>query len=232
MTFRLNPISSMAKPNCYVSALSGSLKGWAFDETTVENFRGKWREEVFKVGLDHPLDLEIGTGNGYFFAHHALTHPERAFVGLEIKFKPLNQAIKRARRAGATNMRIARFNAADIAKIFAPGELNDVYLFFPDPWPKTRHWKHRLVTPDFLDALWGVQKSGSRLYFKTDHVGYFDWTVERIEKSKYQIEGLTRDLHNSQWAGSNFQTHFEKLWTSKGLKTHFLSAVKPGRVVC
>lgn len=227
MSFRLNPISKMLHPNSYVAALSGALAGWAFDETTVENFKGKWRSEVFRVDQTHPMDLEIGTGNGYFFAHHAEGHPSRNLVGLEIKFKPLNQAIKRAMKTGATNMRIARFNASDVTKIFAPGELNDVYLFFPDPWPKTRHWKHRLVTPEFLDSLWALQKPGSRFYFKTDHEGYFDWTLERILKSKYQIEGQSRDLHNSEWATSNFQTHFEKLWTSKGLKTHFLAAVKP-----
>lgn len=217
----------MINPNSYVASLSGALSGWAFDETTVENFKGKWRSDVFKKDATHPVDLEIGTGNGYFFAHHAQNHPERGLVGLEIKFKPLNQAMNRALRSGATNMRIARYNAADVVKIFAPEEVNDVYIFFPDPWPKTRHWKHRLVTPQFLDALWSIQKPGGKLYFKTDHVGYFDWTLERLEKSKYQVGDLTRDLHNSELAGNNFQTHFEKLWTSKGLKTHFVAATKP-----
>ncbi len=218
---RISLTRNLPKPNMYVRMLEGEFAPWAFNEERAPLFRGLWREQVFKVAADHPLDLEIGTGNGYFFAHRAKARPERCLVGIELKFKPLIQSIRRAVRDGAENARIARYDAWAVEELFAPGELDDVFIHFPDPWEKKRQLKHRLIDDEFIEVVHGLQKPGSVIDFKTDSLDYFEWAVERFRRSPYEIVAETRDLHSSEWAARNFVTHFEKLWTSKGIKINY-----------
>ena len=223
---RIARTTEMPNPSQYVQMLNGEYAEWAFNEQRALQFKGKWRAEVFKTEGRSAMDLEIGTGNGLFFAHHAVAHPERQLVGLEIKFKPLIQSIRRAVRLGARNARIARFHAAMITDLFAPGELDDVFIFFPDPWPRTRSFKHRLIQDEFLPKLFELQRPGSHLIFKTDHRGYYEWALEKFQRSPYQVLEHTDDLHGSPFAEQNFMTQFEKLWVSKGLKINFIHLLR------
>jgi tRNA (guanine-N7-)-methyltransferase len=212
--------------NPYLYKLRDELKGNYFDYDQAVHMKGKWKKESFSVSEDTPLDLEIGTGNGFFFAHHCFQNPKRAVVGLEIKYKPLHQTLKRAQSLGCVNGKGIRMHAAQVEQIFVPNEIDNTYIFFPDPWPKKRHHKNRLIQLDFLHTLYDLQKPGSFLEFKSDNPEYFDWTVEKLKKSPYKMERLTYDLHKSEWASENFQTHFEKLWTSKGLKSMLVRCYK------
>lgn len=205
-------------PNEYILALSGEYKEWTFDEEAAPLMKGKWREQAFKVSPETPFDLEIGTGNGLHFAHHAIQHPERCLLGIELKYKPLIQSIRRARRAGTTNARMARYNAYLVTQLFEVGELNDVFIFFPDPWEKLRQHKHRLIQDEFLKQLFEVQKPGSRLVFKTDSRDYFDWALERFQRSPYKVVGYSYDLHKSEFAAQNFVTQFESIFIRQGIQ--------------
>jgi tRNA (guanine-N7-)-methyltransferase len=195
---------------------------WVLLEEEAAKQKGLWRPSVFNVTSDIPVDLEIGVGNGFFFEHLCKSNPDRRMLGIELKFKPLIQTVKRALRAGCTNARLIRYDASNIEEIFGPAELNDVYIFFPDPWPKKRHHKNRLLTYEFLMTLYELQRPGSSLQIKTDSAEYFDWIVERVPKTSYVVEAKTDNLHASELSSDNFLTHFEKLWTGKGLKTHYL----------
>jgi tRNA (guanine-N7-)-methyltransferase len=141
---------NVPNPNMYVNMLAGEYAPWAYDEEKAPLFRGNWRQGAFGLDETVPLDLEIGTGNGTHFAHRAKKHSDRCLVGMELKYKPLIQSIRRAVRNGSTNARIARYDAVATPELFAAGELNDVYIHFPDPWEKKRQWKHRLIQSDFL----------------------------------------------------------------------------------
>lgn len=114
-----------------------------------------------------------------------------------------------------------------VHELFAPNEVDNVYIHFPDPWPKKRAFKHRLIQDGFLVELFKVMRPGGFVEFKTDNVDYFDWTLEHVKRSPFRIFRETRDLHNSEWASENFMTHFEKLWTGQGLKTHLVRFEKP-----
>lgn len=223
---RITSTQALPNPNQYVQALLGEYAEWALSEDRAPLHRGRWRAEVLRVADDKPVDLEIGTGNGYFFAHQALAHPERCLLGIELKYKPLIQSIRRALRGGARNARIMRYDAYALEELFAPGELNDVFIHFPDPWEKKRHWKHRLIDDGFLTELARLQRPGSHVDFKTDSLDYFEWAVERFKRSPYELIAETRDLYQSEWSASNFQTHFERLWLSKGLKINFARLCK------
>lgn len=213
-------------PTYYVEALNGEYAHFAFDEVRAIDFKGHWREKVFAVGESAPLDLEIGTGNGYFFAHRAKLEPTRCLLGLELKFKPLIQSIRRALNQGSKNARMVRYNASFVQNLFNPGEIENVFIHHPDPWTRRRKYKHRLLHRSFLDQLFNLQKAGSFLDFKTDSEDYFLWATEEFKNSPYIIERYTKDLHHSEWSGENYATHFEKIFLAKGQPIYYLRAIK------
>lgn len=225
---RVSSTKSIPKPNAYILALQGEFSPWSYDESRAPEFKGKWRQEAFHGLADEvPLDIEMGTGNGTHFAHRAAASPERALVGFELRYKPLIQSIRRALKNGSQNARIARYNAALVQELFTPGEINDVYIFFPDPWEKSRNHKHRLIQSEFLEKLFEAQRPGSRLHFKTDSQDYFEWSVRRFETSPYQVQAVTRDLHQSEYAAQNFITQFEKIFIRQNLKIGYASLLRP-----
>lgn len=218
---RMSLTKNLRRPTEYVNMLNGEYSQWAFNEERAPRCKGKWRNEVFGVEAGHPLDLEIGTGNGYFFAHLAEKNQNRALIGIELKYKPLIQSIRRALRAGGKDVRIARYDASLVNDLFAPGELNNVYIHHPDPWPKKRGWKHRLIQDDFLVTLHGLMRPSSFVDFKTDSRDYFEWAVERFKRSPFRLTRETWDLHHSEWKDENFVTHFESLFLAKGQPIHY-----------
>ncbi len=217
----------LPKPSAYVQALLGEFSHWAFDEERAKDFKDQWRSKVFEKPEFTPLDLEIGTGNGFHFAHYAQKHPDRLLMGIELKYKPLIQSIRRARRAGCENARMVRYNAALLADLFAPGELDRVMVHFPDPWEKLRQQKHRLIQPEFMRLCHQLQRPGSQFEFKTDSADYFAWAKEVFSSSPYEILALSEDLHHSAYAESNFITHFERIFLRQGLPIHYALLRRP-----
>lgn len=214
---RVSRTKTIPFPNAYILALQGEFSPWSYDEEKAPTFRGQWREKAFVVDEQMPVDLEIGTGNGLHFAHRAASFPQRCLIGLELRYKPLIQSIRRVRRNGGENARIARYNAYLLPELFVAGELNDVFIFFPDPWEKSRNFKHRIIQDEFLTRMFAMQKPGSRLYFKTDSRDYFEWSLKRFERSPYKVEAHTFDLHKSEHAATNFITQFESIFIREGL---------------
>lgn len=223
---RVSRTRTIPDPNAYIKAIYGEFSAWTFDEEATPKLKGQWRSHAFQAPLDCPLDLEIGTGNGLHFAHLALSHPNRLVLGLELRYKPLIQSIRRVIRGGGRNARMARYNAYLVPELFTPNELNDVYIFFPDPWEKQRQHKHRLIQDDFLQKLFEVQRPGSKLFFKTDSADYFAWAMARFERSPYSIIASTTDLHASEHSPSNFITQFESIFIRQGLKIGFATLFK------
>lgn len=232
---RLVETKSLPNPTEYVLALTGEYRDWAYDEERAKENRGVWRKlfgahstlTSAEISNETPMDLEIGTGNGYFFAHRAVSCPDRLLVGMELKYKPLIQSIRRARREKSTNAMIARYDANCLEDLFAEGELNHVFIHHPDPWPRQRDWKHRLIQDEFLELLWPLMRPGSFVNFKTDSEDYYDWALPIFEKSKFKKLRATRDLHRSEWASENFVTHFESLFLQKGQPIFYCRFEKP-----
>ena len=217
---------NLRHPTEYVRLMNEDFSEWAYNEERAVAFRGQWRAKAFGVSDSHPLDLEIGTGNGRHFAHLAAKNPDRSLLGIEIKFKPLIQSIKRARQAGGDNARILRYDACRLDDLFVEGELNNVIIHHPDPWPRERQWKHRLIQEDFLVMLHGLMRPGTYVEFKTDSADYFAWAVERFKTSPFEMTRETWDLHNSDWASENFVTQFETIFLAKGQPIHYARLVR------
>lgn len=221
----INKTSTLPKHTEYTLALDNEYKHVAFSEERAPANRGQWRS-IMNWKPETPLDVEIGTGNGLFFAHHTQSNPDRALVGLELKYKPLIQSIRRAQRAGSKNAAITRFHAFNLDQVFEAQEINNVFIHFPDPWTSPKKPKNRLTNAWFLNMIHGLQRPGSYLNFKTDSRDMFEWSLEEIAKTPYKVEFQTFDLHTSEWAPKNFITGFEKIFLQQGIKINFIRLAK------
>ena len=124
---QINLTRELPKPNAYAIAMDQEYKEIAFNEERAPVNKGVWRETVFKVTSERPLDVEIGTGAGHHFAYHAKKYPERCLVGLEIKYKPLIQTIRRAKNGGGVHNAVCRYHAFNLDQLFGDNEVNNVY---------------------------------------------------------------------------------------------------------
>lgn len=223
---QLNITRLLPRPNEYTLALDNEYAHVAFNEERTPLNKGLWREKVFSCPEQAHLDLEIGTGNGTFFAHQSALYPERFLVGMEIKYKPLIQTIRRALKQGSRNVAVCRYHAFNVDLAFSQEEIDDVYIHFPDPWVTPRKPKNRTVNADFLKVMHGLQRPGSRIFFKTDSREYFDWSLDEIKNSPYELIFKTFDLHQSERAGNNYQTAFEKIFMRQGILINYLELRK------
>lgn len=120
-----------------------------------------------------PLEVDIGCGKGRFLLAHASAIPAHAFIGIDRMLKRLRRVDRRLRRAGLTNVRLVRVEAAYAVEYLLPaGSVTTYYVFFPDPWPKRRHHPRRLFSPLFLDALHRTLCPTGCVHIATDFLDY------------------------------------------------------------
>ena len=126
-------------------------------------------------GNDHPVELEIGMGKGTFITEQAKARPEVNFFGIEWARWFWRSASDRLRRNGCLNARTVRAEAGFFLAEFVPeASLSVLHIYFPDPWPKSRHHKRRLIQPKFMPLVERVLRRGGRLQVVTDHKDYFE----------------------------------------------------------
>jgi tRNA (guanine-N7-)-methyltransferase len=133
-------------------------------------------------GCEGPLTLEIGFGMGASLLAMAEREPERRFVGVEVHPPGVGALLAGIEARGLANLRVVREDVVlALPRLFPRGSLDRVQLFFPDPWPKKRHHKRRLIQPAFVAALAGHVRSGGRLLLATDWEPYAQWMLEVLE---------------------------------------------------
>jgi tRNA (guanine-N7-)-methyltransferase len=124
-------------------------------------------------GNCNQLEVDIGCGKGRFLIARASGYPERNFLGIERQAGRVLRTARKAERAGLVNVRLARVEAFEgLGKLLAPGSVAVFYIFFPDPWPKRRHHRRRLINPDFMDVMYTRLAAGGVIHFASDHAGY------------------------------------------------------------
>jgi tRNA (guanine-N7-)-methyltransferase len=127
-------------------------------------------------GRDAPLVLEIGSGMGEATAAMAAADPDRDLLAVEVHRQGIGRLLRRIEDDGLTNVRVAEGDAVQLlADMLAPGSLDEVRVFFPDPWPKVRHAKRRLVQQGFLDLVAARLRPGGTLHVATDWARYAGW---------------------------------------------------------
>ena len=128
--------------------------------------------------------LEIGFGGGEHLVSQAIAHPDRRFVGVEPFLNGIASCLRHIEESGAQNIRLHQGDARDVIARLPDASLDLVYILFPDPWPKTRHHKRRLIQPEFLRDLARVMKPGAELRFATDWANYAAWTLEHLSRDQ------------------------------------------------
>jgi tRNA (guanine-N7-)-methyltransferase len=161
-----------------------------------------------------PLEVELGAGDGSFLVNYARAHPEMNFIGLERLLGRLRKIDRKARRAGLTNVRGIRFEAAYFVQYLLPREsVQAFHIYFPDPWPKRRHWKNRLITEPFTELLRGALKQGGIVYLRTDDAPYFEQMVRSFQANP-RFEEVTPPPELLAC-----QTDFERSFHQRGIPT-------------
>lgn len=175
---------------------------------------GKWNERFEKPA---PIRIEIGMGKGRFLHELALLNPDINYIGIEKYSAVLLRAVQKMEEDPKPNLRFVRMDAETIADVFAPGEVDRIYLNFSDPWPKDRHAKRRLPSHEFLARYDKILVDGGRIEFKTDNRVLFDWAVEQLEDTKWKADLITYDLHaDPALLEGNVMTEYEERFSSMG----------------
>ena len=129
-------------------------------------------------GRAAPCTLEIGFGDGELLVELARSHPERNFLGIEVHTPGVGHCLLAAATAELANLKVIRHDAAEVLdRSIASGALDEVLVYFADPWPKKRHHKRRLIQPEFVTLLADRIVAGGRLRLATDWQPYADWML-------------------------------------------------------
>lgn len=178
-----------------------------------------WKE-VF--GNDHPLALEIGCGIGDFIAKTALDKPEQNFIAIDFYNKGCDSTCRRLERAGISNVRVLRVEAREfIAASIPENSLTALYINCPDPWPKKRHRKRRLVNSVFMEFMRGYLRQGADFFFATDFDDYGEDVAAFMAEQPGYTNMLEPDLSRFELAGYHRSKYMLK-FMAEGKQIHYV----------
>ena len=157
-----------------------------------QTLRGNWRSLKPECTA---LWVEVGCGKGKFTAETAAAEPDILLIAMERVPEAMVMAMEKVKNMGLHNVFFIGEDVARAAELFAPGEVDLLYINFCDPWPHKKHAPRRLTHQGFLDLYKKILKPGAEIHFKTDNAGLFDFSLEQFQLSGYQLKNVTHDLH-------------------------------------
>lgn len=165
---------------------------------------------------DSSTYLEIGFGEGEFIIDLSLKNPSYNYIGIEIKRGRFKKAARKAEKLCIQNLKLINIEAEIALKqIFSKNSFKEVFINFPDPWPKNKHTKHRLFNSSFTTLLSQTVTSGGKVHIKTDHFDYLARIINEFEVNPF----FSNNLKNKDYKkdiNSGFETKFEKEFKEKG----------------
>ena len=174
--------------------------------------KGLWRELKKDCTA---LWVEVGCGKGKFTAETAQANPDVLLIAVERCREAMVVAMEKAQSMGLTNVFFIDMDVANIEEIFAPGEMDRLFINFPDPWPRKKNGKRRLTHRGFLDKYCRTVKEGGEIHFKTDNAPLFEFSVEEFAACGLEVKNLTRNLHENGIVGimTGYEEKFHALGT-------------------
>ena len=168
-----------------------------------------------------PLELELGCGDGSFTLQYALAHPDRNIVALERLLGRITKLDRKGHRAGLKNLRLLRAEAAYLLEyLLPPGTLDAIHVYFPDPWPKKRHHKNRLISEPFPPLAKRLLKTEGVVYLRTDNVEYFEQMLEVFDRAAgFECTETPEPL-------KALATDFEQEFNEQGIPTNHAAYLK------
>jgi tRNA (guanine-N7-)-methyltransferase len=178
-------------------------------------------EEILKrAGSFDQIEFEIGCGNGHFISSFALAHQDRYFIGVELKKSRCIKILNKLEIAGISNVEVVFGKAENLLEHLPRESLDSIRIYFPDPWPKTKHRKKRLLRKPIIDIIASTLKPGGRLCFATD---FFDYSVQ-VKFLVLLSESFSISLNEPP--DEVFQSVFAQRFQNAQKPIYFIDAIK------
>ncbi len=204
----------------------------AFDEVFRTDFRlkGNWNKDFFQN--DRPLVLELGCGKGEYTTALAHKYPEKNFIGVDIKGSRMWVGATHALQHNLKNVGFLRTRIEFITSCFAPNEISEIWITFPDPQPQQSRANKRLTSARFLDSYKKIIRSEGIIHLKTDSQSLYDYTCKIIVKNQLPVLVQTDNLYESGYEDDilSVQTYYEKIFMDKGFTIKYLKFCLPEHI--
>lgn len=194
-----------------------------FQDPGTEKPAGRWARDIF--GNGNPLRLELACGKGEYTLELARRNPGVNYVGVDIKGARIWKGAVRALEEGLENVRFLRIYIDHLDEYFGPGEVEELWITFPDPYPRSPDRNKRLSDPKFLKIYREVLKPGSPIRLKTDSELLFDYTREVIEERNCPLLDLVEDVYGERPGDDllTIQTYYEKKHLQNGKRIKYVA---------
>lgn len=185
-------------------------------------FKGRWAPEFFKN--DHPVVLELACGKGEYTVSLGRLFPEKNFIGIDYKGNRIWRGAKTALEDQVSNVGFLRIQIETLLDYFGQGELDEIWITFPDPQPQISREKKRLTSPRFLEKYKRLLKAGGFVNLKTDNPGLHAYTLEKIDEQDLKLLVKTEDLYHSEYADEvlSIKTYYEKKYLQDNKQINYL----------
>jgi tRNA (guanine-N7-)-methyltransferase len=188
------------------------------------DMKGKWKSDFFKN--HHPLVLEVGCGKGEYTVNMAKAFAKKNFLGIDIKSNRMWKGATIALEERINNVAFMRALVNKLPELFAPSEVDEIWITFPDPFPKDRHEKHRLTSKGFLEKYAAVIKPDGIIHLKTDDDELFEYTLNTLDSLSIKADCVIWDVYANPESPdllTHIQTHYERLFMSRGRTIKYVS---------
>lgn len=187
--------------------------------------KGHWYEEFF--GNSNPIVLELGCGKGEYTVGLARRFPDKNFIGVDIKGARMWTGASQARAEGLTNVAFLRTSIELIESFFAPGEVAEIWITFPDP--QMKKVRKRLTSTRFMELYRKILTDGGSIHLKTDSPFLYRYTSLMTALNGFSVDADTDDLYASGLADDilDIKTHYERQWLERGLTIKYISFALP-----
>lgn len=184
--------------------------------------RGRWARDQF--GNDDPIVLELACGKGEYSVHLARLDPNRNFIGVDFKGNRIWRGAKTALEEHIPNVAFLRIRIEDILDYFAPGEVSEIWITFPDPQPQKSRVKKRLTNPSFLKKYRQILRPGGSMHLKTDNDALYAYTLESIQESGMHILQHTDNVYHSELLTPvlSIKTYYETKYLEQGKNINYV----------
>ena len=200
------------------------------EDSPIVAMRGKWHEEYFHN--DNPIVLELGCGRGEYTVGLAARYPDKNYIGIDIKGARMWAGAKQAELAGMKNVAFLRTNIEMLTHFFAPNEVAEIWITFPDPQMKKA--TKRLTSTYFMQRYMELLQENGLIHLKTDSPFLYTYTQAMVKENAYPLLVDTCDLYNKEQVSlvgnresdieeaRALQTHYEHQWLDRGLTIKYL----------